>query len=100
MESVTPGQLVGAEHEQLASHLTGAIRALRKHGFYVAQDPLGLAQPEAIQMGRAAEAACVLLNVASTEATRSAGVVQTLARELIENSNVAAARMPAMATPT
>ncbi|MGF6440388.1 hypothetical protein [Paraburkholderia youngii] len=97
MDCASPSQSVSAEHERLAEHLTRAIRELRKYGFYIGQDPLAASQREAAQMARAVEAACPLLNVASSDDTRQAPVVQALARELIESATVAAARVSAMA---
>jgi len=83
-----------AERERWASNLSIAIRTLRKHGFYVAQDPDAARQSEDAQKRQASYAACVLLGLPATPENHGHQVVQGLGRELLEGAAVAAERLP------
>lgn len=86
-------QQIDTERERWASNLSIAIRTLRKHGFYVAQDPDATRQDNDAQKRQAFSAACVLLGVSPTPKNVGHQVVQALGCELLENRAVAAERL-------
>ena len=84
---------IDEERERWAANLSFAIRTLRKHGFYVAQDPEAAKQSDEAQKLQAFDAACVLLGLPATPENVGHRVVQTFGRELLENASVAAERL-------
>lgn len=84
---------IDAERERWASSLSMAIRTLRKHGFYVTQDPEAAKPSDEAEKRQAFDAACVLLNVPATPGNVGNQVVQGLGCELLENATVAAERL-------
>lgn len=84
---------IDGEHERWASTLMIAIRALRKHGFGVIQDPHAAEQSESAQVHQSYEAACVLLGLPATPENFEHQVVQALGRELLENGAIAAQQL-------
>lgn len=86
-------QRVDVERERWAEILAIGIRTLRKHGFYVTQDPDAAKQSDDEQKRQSLDAACELLGLPATPGNVQHQVVQSLGRQLLENAAVAAERL-------
>ncbi|APA90288.1 hypothetical protein BJG93_34825 (plasmid) [Paraburkholderia sprentiae WSM5005] len=86
-------QTIDNERERWAENLSIAFRTLRKHGFYVMQDPDAAKQSDDAQKRQSFDAACVLIGLPATPENAGHQVVQALGRELLENAAVAAERL-------
>jgi len=86
-------QGISIEQEKWAASLAVAMRALRKHGFYLVQDPEAVAQTQDKQDRQAAQAAAWLLGVPATDDNLGHAAVNELAQALLSNAEVGIARL-------